>query len=188
MCGEQGRDRNSQLVALAQLILDKYYRTIEGFEVLVEKDFLLFGHEFKSRLAHRCRNALGRKDFSPVFVQFLDCVYQVMSQYPSIFEFNSKLLVDVARHSLSLRFGTFVQNCDHERRKLNLRGSTISLWSYINSRREEYRNIFYKEDAEINEDKFYPDPLLPRLKLWEELHMAWTTFLPIKSNPMYFHT
>jgi len=185
MTGEQGRDRNSQLVSLAQLILDKYYRTIEGFEVLIEKDFLMFGHEFKSRLAHRCKNVVTRKEFSPVFVQFLDCVYQIMVQYPSIFEFNSKFLVDIAHHAYSLRFGTFIQNCDNDRRKLSLRGKTVSLWSYINSQKNEYKNMFYlKHDPDFNEDKFYPDPLIPKLKLWEEFYMTWIDLLPIKSNPM----
>ncbi len=44
-----GWDRTSQLSALSQLCLDPYYRTFEGFIVLVEKDWLAYGHRFQYR-------------------------------------------------------------------------------------------------------------------------------------------
>jgi myotubularin-related protein 6/7/8 len=44
-----GWDRTSQLSALSQIMLEPYYRTITGFIVLIEKDWLSFGHMFHQR-------------------------------------------------------------------------------------------------------------------------------------------
>ncbi|CAK7273662.1 phosphatidylinositol-3-phosphatase ymr1 [Sporothrix epigloea] len=44
-----GWDRTSQLSGLSQIMLDPYFRTIDGFIVLVEKDWLSFGHMFQQR-------------------------------------------------------------------------------------------------------------------------------------------
>lgn len=44
-----GWDRTSQLSSLAQICLDPYFRTIDGFIALVEKDWVGFGHRFRDR-------------------------------------------------------------------------------------------------------------------------------------------
>jgi hypothetical protein len=66
------RDRTAQLSALAQVLLDPYYRTIEGFLALLKKEWCAFGHKFEDRLGRG-----APKEASPVCLQFLDAVWQV---------------------------------------------------------------------------------------------------------------
>ncbi|XP_059507328.1 myotubularin-related protein 1b isoform X8 [Stegostoma tigrinum] len=76
-----GWDRTSQLTSLTMLILDSYYRTIKGFEVLIEKEWLSFGHRFAVRVGHGDENHADA-DRSPIFLQFIDCVWQMTKQLP----------------------------------------------------------------------------------------------------------
>nr|XP_021530260.1 myotubularin-related protein 1 isoform X2 [Aotus nancymaae] len=74
-----GWDRTAQLTSLAMLMLDSYYRTIKGFEILVEKEWISFGHRFALRVGHGNDNHADA-DRSPIFLQFIDCVWQMTRQ------------------------------------------------------------------------------------------------------------
>eukprot|EP00756_Hemistasia_phaeocysticola_P027555 Hpha_TRINITY_DN16124_c2_g1::TRINITY_DN16124_c2_g1_i2::g.3245::m.3245/K18083/MTMR6_7_8; myotubularin-related protein 6/7/8 len=44
-----GWDRTPQISSLAQILLDPFYRTFDGFATLVEKEWVAMGHKFRSR-------------------------------------------------------------------------------------------------------------------------------------------
>ena len=224
-----GWDRTAQLVAISEVCLDPYYRTIEGFEVLVEKEWISFGHKF----SHRCgllakdsanlnevisntaskifnnksssltnkesatsaaisstinavsnitlaaskflkfgaaninnitnqkdqvpqassmdsvsKNSTLPRETSPIFTQFLDCIYQLWVQNPTQFEFNDDFLVQLNTHVYSSQFGTFLFNSEYERRVFRHEGKdlsqcTYSVWDWFNSNKKSYINPRY---------------------------------------------
>ena len=97
------------------LILNSY-RTIDGFRILIEKEWLAFGHQFKLRCGHGMDKQNRQDDqISPIFFQFLDCVWQLLRQYPQEFQFNTRYLLCLADSIYSCRFGTFILNTEQER-------------------------------------------------------------------------
>lgn len=119
LCIEDGWDVTTQITSLAQLCLDPYYRTIEGFRVLIEKEWIAFGHRFAHRSNLRTSNS-SSSVFAPIFLQFLDAVHQIMLQFPLAFEFNDFYLRFIAYHSVSCRFRSFLFDCELERFDLGI--------------------------------------------------------------------
>ncbi|KAK6894062.1 Phosphoinositide 3-phosphatase [Candida tropicalis] len=267
-----GWDRTSQVSALAQLCLDPFYRTMKGFMVLVEKEWVSFGFKFSTRADHggcigaifkkKVKNSLsidstknrrdeqssevsmegsvysesqssevanggmgtgaaasvtsffqraaraareikntaqnglssspgpedgiengnyipassiysGSSDRSPIFHQFLDCVYQIYRQNPSHFEFNSRFLKRLFYHHYSCQYGTFI--CDSERELFEtykVQESTVSVWDYFNSRPAEFLNKSYNQSPDksntTNDGVIFLN--YADLKWWHELY------------------
>ncbi|KAI4932590.1 hypothetical protein J4E85_002988 [Alternaria conjuncta] len=220
-----GWDRTSQLSALSQILLDPYYRTLEGFIVLVEKDWLSFGHMFRHRsgfLSHEkwftienekierksdgtggsnpfenaLRGARGLfnrhnesneslnqlpetnvpengtdvaeptsakpaqigaaeehritkvNELSPVFHQFLDCVYQLHYQHPTRFEFSERFLRRLLYHLYSCQYGTFLFDNEKERIDTRAKERTRSVWDYFLCRKQEFMNPNYEPEID----------------------------------------
>ena len=161
-----GWDRTSQLCAISQLLLDKYYRTLKGFICLIEKDWLSFGHQFQYRngFYSLLDPEVGNENqFSPIFIQWLDSVYQLMCQNYSKFEFNFYLLKFIASEVYTGKFGTFLFNSEKEREVYKAKGKTISIWSVVMDRKKFFLNPIY--DPNNLEPMFIN---YKKIKLWED--------------------
>ncbi|KAJ7582975.1 protein phosphatase [Mycena floridula] len=204
-----GWDRTSQLSATAQLCLDPFYRTISGFQILIEKDWLSYGHKFLDRCGHlssdkffisptessssgsgadtaqaflasmqnRFASQHHIKETSPVFHQFLETVRQIQRQFPDRFEFNERFLHQLYYHLYSCQFGTFLYNCERDRR-VGENGPppverTISIWDFFNSPSEMQQNLNPEYNTSLDDPKgrdmgvLYPNP--KDVRFWHEL-------------------
>jgi len=167
-----GWDRTSQLVSLAQLLLDPFYRTILGFEILISKEWISFGHMFGMRHGHGMQGG-GSDEYAPIFLMFLDAVWQVSLQFPASFEFNENLLITIMDAIFSCRFGTFLYNSEKERVDADLSNKTISLWSYINSNSRSFTNPHYLPNSDPSCRVLIPCVYYPRLQLWVGYYLRW---------------
>jgi len=155
-----GWDRTAQVSSVAMLCMDPHYRTFRGLLLLIQKEFCSFGHRFRTRLGN------GEKptsEYSPIFLQWLECVHQMTEQFPTAFEFSSALLLHVGREVLTNRWGTFLGDCEKERSKV--RPGTLSLWStLLTGPPDEFMNPRYVPTTET----LRPSPSQVNLKIWEE--------------------
>nr|XP_020485345.1 LOW QUALITY PROTEIN: myotubularin-related protein 7-like [Labrus bergylta] len=162
-----GWDRTAQVCSVASVLLDPYYRTLRGFMVLIEKDWVSFGHKF----SHRCNHLVGDpKEVSPIIDQFLECVWQLMEQFPCAFEFSERFLITIHSHIYSCQFGNFIGNNQRERTDLRLLERTHSLWSYLWTNRAVYINPLYREDHSQTQGLLRPSTAPYCFKFWRGLY------------------
>ncbi|XP_066510336.1 myotubularin-related protein 12-like isoform X2 [Hoplias malabaricus] len=113
---EEGTDLCCVISSLVQIMLDPHYRTLLGFQSLVQKEWVSGCHAFLDRC-----NPLYQKDKecqcpSPVFLLFLECVWQLLQQQSPAFQFSETFLT-VLSDSLHVPvFSTFLFNsaCQRE--------------------------------------------------------------------------
>ncbi|XP_029104453.1 myotubularin-related protein 5-like isoform X2 [Scleropages formosus] len=172
---EDGWDITTQVASLVQLLSDRHYRTFDGFRLLVEKEWLSFGHRFGHRGARTLAGQSG--GFAPIFLQFLDCVHQIHLQFPTEFEFSQYYLKFLAYHYASNRFRTFLLDSDYERIELGAmyeekgerksQQACKSVWDYmerLNKKTPVFFNYTYApEDGEV----LKPYSYISNLKLWD---------------------
>lgn len=180
-----GWDRTAQLSSLSMLMLDPFYRTIRGFLILIEKEWMSFGHKFSDRLGWT-KHGLKDDERSPIFQLFLECTFQCMQQSPQAFEFNENLLLFIMEHMFSGWFGNFLFNCDRERdgnysdevsnnidpssRNLSNSRNTLCLWTTIlNAPKEQFHNNnFIPMNGVV-----IPVTTKHRMIVWNKWYLRW---------------
>jgi len=201
-----GRDFVLVVGSLAQLMLDSYYRTIRGFQTLLQKMWVVGGHQFLQRCYHiRCPVEEGEKENngeSPVFLHFIDCVYQLTQQFPSEFEFSETYLHALLDSLHACMFDTFLFDCEKQRDKLcksELHGKAMaSLWEFIaeglaDSRNSEpYLNPLFEfrkslddkdvADASNAEPYLKVNTLAPAIKFWMGRYLRWIPLVHVSTG------
>ena len=120
-----GWDRTPQVTSLVMLLEDSHFRTFEGFAALVDQEWVRLGHKLHDRLGFGSPDS---REFSPVLMQWLDCVHQALRQRPDAFEFDEKFLVRFYELVISARYGNFVFNNEQERHDRGVYSKCRSLW------------------------------------------------------------
>lgn len=94
------------------LIMNSCNSLITAFSVLICPQA---GHPFQQRCAQSAYANIKPRHEAPVFLLFLDCVWQILRQFPCSFEFSESFLVLLFEHAYASQFGTFLGNSEAAR-------------------------------------------------------------------------
>lgn len=243
---EKQFDRGCQISSLSQLWMDPYYRTLDGFITLIEKEWISNGHPFLSRngyydtdfeinnknisnhhnnhthipslstsaesinnstssmmMMNQSNNTsqvinnnqsfsssnnnlmnFNYEQFYPVFIQFLDCVWQTLRQFPHDFEFNNNLLIDLASNCFSGHYGNFIYNNENQRISTFSKLNTISFWDYVLENKSKYINPLYIQQNDLQTSTIIiPSYDSRSLLLWSSYFLRWYPGLELISLP-----
>ncbi|XP_032936568.1 myotubularin-related protein 9-like isoform X1 [Catharus ustulatus] len=169
--GAEGTDTTLLVTALAQLILDPSCRTLEGFQALLQREWIEAGHPFQLRCARSASSHARGKQEAPIFLLFLDCVWQLSRQFPLSLEFGEQLLLTLFDNAYASCYGTFLCNCEKERSLCKVKESTHSLWAWLNQpeERHKYLNPLYSHNPLV----IWPSVEPQSIQLWQGLFLRW---------------
>lgn len=171
--GGKGLDTTLLVTALVQVILNPDCRKVRGLQALIDREWVQAGFPFQTRHQHSCYTSSQNrpKHAGSTFVLFLDCVYQLHSQFPCSFEFSTNFLITLFEHSFFSQYGTFLCDSARERHQSKIATSTVSLWSNLN--RPEVLKNFLNPMYEPNPTVIWPSVAPISLVLWKELYLRY---------------
>ncbi len=144
---------------------------------LIEKEFLYFGHQFAIRIGISQKDSHNEDQRSPIFLQWLDIIHQLLYQFPEAFEFNMEFLLFLAFHYNSCLYGTFMYNCESERFEKKAKQKTTSIWTDILKSINRFSNNRYNP-VEI----IIPSSSPYKMRFWEEFFFKYNTSIDRNLN------
>ncbi|XP_067401579.1 myotubularin-related protein 12 isoform X2 [Emydura macquarii macquarii] len=179
---ENASDLCCVISSLVQVMMDSHYRTKFGFQSLIQKEWVMGGHCFLDRCNHLRQND---KEEAPVFLLFLDCVWQLVQQYPPAFEFTETYLTVLSDSLYIPIFSTFFFNSQHQK-DTNMHQRQLSL--PLTQSKSSPKRGFFREET----DHFIKNILGKRISKLinssDELHNNFTEFYDSwHCKPVDFH-
>uniref|UniRef100_A0A8C0I9D8 Myotubularin phosphatase domain-containing protein n=1 Tax=Bubo bubo TaxID=30461 RepID=A0A8C0I9D8_BUBBB len=155
--GAEGTDTTLLVTALAQGLL--------------EREWIKAGHPFHLRCARSAYSHARLKQEAPLFLLFLDCVWQLSRQFPFSLEFGERLLLTLFDDAYASAYGTFLCNNEKERCLCKVKENTHSLWAWLNQpgERKKYLNPLYLPNALV----IWPSVEPQSIQLWQGLFFRW---------------
>ncbi|XP_046474345.1 myotubularin-related protein 10-B isoform X1 [Neodiprion pinetum] len=184
----ESRDLCCVISSLIQLLLDPYYRTITGFESLLQKEWVAAGHPFCDRLGHIMKSSSER---SPLLLLYLDCVWQLCRQFPAEFEFTETYLTTLWDSAHISIFDTFIFNCEKDRYDAAMDPASPLILRSVWDWREQFNDsdilLFYNPLYSMSlssTGKTYIKPVfnIPCLELWAQCYFRWIPPLEIRNG------
>uniref|UniRef100_A0A672T1Y5 Myotubularin-related protein 12 n=1 Tax=Sinocyclocheilus grahami TaxID=75366 RepID=A0A672T1Y5_SINGR len=187
---EEGTDLCCVISSLAQIMLDPYYRTLMGFQSLVQKEWVAGCHAFLDRCNH-----LHQKDkecHSPVFLLFLECVWQLVQQHSPAFQFSETYLTVLSDSVHVPIFSTFLFNSAHHREGVMKAESPLAqsgplscptVWDWSVQFDSKAQNFFYNPlySEKVKHEKAVRKPHKPKHQ--RQLSLPSTAFkTPLKKG------
>ncbi|XP_043543380.1 myotubularin-related protein 12 isoform X1 [Chiloscyllium plagiosum] len=137
------------IASIVQVIIDPHFRTISGFQSLIQKEWVMGCYCFLDRC-----NLLRNNDKEvPVFLLFLECMWQLLQQHPPAFEFTETYLTILSDSMYIPIFSTFLFNSpcqrdnnqmlDEDRRMLSRSLKLPCVWEWSVQFENSVQALFY---------------------------------------------
>ncbi|XP_075979433.1 myotubularin-related protein 10-B [Anticarsia gemmatalis] len=147
-----GVDYCAIVSCLTQLLVDSHFRTISGFQSLIQKEWVALGHPFCDRFGlprpgnpkdTTAKDATAAQT-APVFLLYLDCVWQLLQQFPAHFQFTETYLTTLWDCAHNHIFDTFLFNCARDR-ELAVAKNFVQrpVWDWGEQFSEQDKALFY---------------------------------------------